>query len=68
MSTDSRAADYLAFLQSVLNPFLESYWHTALALLQMDNDTEGRFVTAHISLADGLDLGDEARGELVSTA
>ena len=49
VSTDGRASEYLAFLQSILSPFLESYWHTALALLQMERDTEGLFITAVLS-------------------
>lgn len=50
VSTDSRASEYLAFLQSILSPFLESYWHTALALLQMDKDTEGNIIWLCLSL------------------
>ena len=41
VSTGSKAVEYLSFLRNILSPFLESYWHTALALLQMETDTEG---------------------------
>jgi hypothetical protein len=36
------ALEHLEFLQNILNPFLEGYWNTTVALLQMESTMEGR--------------------------
>ena len=41
VNTEEWALQHLKFLQSILNPFLEGYWNTIVALLQMESTTEG---------------------------
>ncbi len=41
VNTDEWALDHLTFLKSILDPFLESYWNTAVRLLQLEHTIEG---------------------------
>ena len=41
---DEWSLDYFEFLRNVLNPFIEGYWSTTVALLQMEHPTDGNQV------------------------
>ena len=41
VNTEQWALEHLEFLQSILSPFLEGYWNTTVALLQMESTMEG---------------------------
>ena len=41
VNTEEAALEHFSFLRTVLEPFLESYWSIALALLKMENNMEG---------------------------
>ena len=45
------ALEQLGFFQSMLNPFLEGYWNTAVALLQMETVMEGTAARVQLEVA-----------------